>query len=219
MIPANEWWQIIQHYAAAVFPAQIILYVLALIMIFLVVKHPGERTTKIIKGYFILVFGWIAIVFFTLLGKDLPMHNMQTFLFASITLFFLLDLFSGTTQFRIPRKKRQRQTWIAAMVLVILAYPLVGFLLGRPTTAWIIPGTFPCPSTALALLFLSTSFPKKRRWIYIVNLALLLIWAIPFPIMIQIPKFGVSEDAIMLASGIYAIIIFVLTWQRQQQKA
>lgn len=68
MIPANEWWQIIQQYAAAIFPAQIIFYVLALIMVFQAVKHPGDRTTKLIKGYFILVFGWIAIVFFTLLS-------------------------------------------------------------------------------------------------------------------------------------------------------
>ena len=218
MIPANEWWQIIQHYAASVFPAQIVFYGLALLMVFLLVKMPGETTNKIIKGYFALVFGWIAIVFFTLLGKELPMHNMQTFLFASITLFFLIDLFIGTTQYQFPRKKRQRQTWIAAMILVMVGYPLVGMLLGREATGWIIPGSFPCPSTALALLFMSTTLPQKRRWVYFVNLMLLLIWAIPFPLMIQIPIFGVYEDAIMFASGIYAMLILVLTWRRRRGK-
>jgi len=43
---------------------------------------------------------------------------------------------------------------------------------------------------------------------------LLLFWAIPFPILIQIPKFGVLEDGIMLLVGVSSFIIFVHNWKK-----
>jgi len=36
-----------------------------------------------------------------------------------------------------------------------------------------------------------------------------LLWAIPFPIMIQIPQFGVYEDSIMLLSGLYTLGLWI----------
>jgi LPXTG-motif cell wall-anchored protein len=38
---------------------------------------------------------------------------------------------------------------------------------------------------------------------------LLLVWAIPFPIAIQIPIFGVYEDSIMLFMGLTSLAIWV----------
>jgi hypothetical protein len=56
-----------------------------------------------------------------------------------------------------------------------LTYPLVGLLAGRPPSGWIIPGAFPCPTTALALVFMATVIPLKRRWLCLVSLDLLLL--------------------------------------------
>jgi hypothetical protein len=44
---------------------------------------------------------------------------------------------------------------------------------------------------------------------------LLALWAIPFPLFIQIPKFGVYEDAIMLVLGIYALVMLVVHWREE----
>jgi hypothetical protein len=84
---------------------------------------------------------------------------------------------------------------------------------------WIVPGTFPCPTTALALLFISSAIPRKNRWLYAVLLGLLLIWAIPFPIMIQIPKFGVYEDSIMLTAGLYNIFLMLLRLKKRKARS
>jgi hypothetical protein len=71
------------------------------------------------------------------------------------------------------------------------------------------PGTLPCPTTALALVLLTTALPGVDKIIYFI----LLFWAIPFPPFIQIPKYGVYEDGIMLGVGIYGLIMLVTNWR------
>jgi len=75
----------------------------------------------------------------------------------------------------------------------------------------IIAGTFPCPTTALALVLLTTALPRVDKIIYII----LLFWAIPFPPFIQIPKYGVYEDTIMFAIGIYSLVMLLKNWKEK----
>jgi len=211
MIPANEWWMVLQNYNQTIFPSQILFYLLAIGTLFVSFWQSDKIANRLIKGFFVLAFGWIGIVFFLLLGQKLPAHNAQAFLFLSLSALFALDLFTNTSQFKIPPSGWRRIVTIIGFSLV-LVYPLVSILLGRPSARWIIPGTFPCPTTALALVFMATTLPTKRRWLYLTTLCLLLIWAIPFPIMIQIPQFGVYEDGIMLTAGIYSLMMFLINW-------
>jgi hypothetical protein len=41
---------------------------------------------------------------------------------------------------------------------------------------------------------------------------LLLFWAIPFAPLIQIPRYGVYEDTIMLTAGICSLVMLVRNW-------
>jgi len=209
MIPANEWWAVLQHYNETIFPAQIVLYLLAAGMVGIFIWKPGEIASRLAKGFFALAFGWIGLVFFLALGQDLPAHNAQAFLFLSLAGLFSLDLLTNTSLFRMPDDGWRKTATLIGFGLA-LAYPLVGLLAGRPPSGWIIPGAFPCPTTALALVFMATTFPPKRRWLYLLTLGLLLLWAIPFPILIQIPKFGAYEDGIMVALGVYALVSSLL---------
>ena len=98
---------------------------------------------------------------------------------------------------------------------MIFAYPAISLALGHST---IVPGSFPCPTTALALLMLTFALPRADKVAY----GLLLLWAVPLPPFIQIPKYGVYEDAIMLGVGIYAAVMLMLRWSEQapsRQKA
>jgi hypothetical protein len=213
MIPANEWWSVIQNYNLTVFPAQIVFYVLATISL-LIFIYRGERlANRTLKVFFILAFSWIGGVFFLQLGQDLPAHNVQSTLFLSLAGLFALDLITNTTQFKLPRSGWRQIATMLDLVAIMLGYPLVGILQRHPVSKLIIPGTFPCPTTALALVFMATTFPSKRLWLYLITLSLLLIWAIPFPIMIQIPKFGAYEDGIMLAIGLYSLLMLVINWK------
>jgi len=42
------------------------------------------------------------------------------------------------------------------------------------------------------------------------------MWAVRFPILIQIPKFGCYEDAIMLSIGIYGLIMLIVSLMRKK---
>ena len=82
-------------------------------------------------------------------------------------------------------------------------------LLGHYYPKMVILGTFPCPTTAFALALLAAAIPKVDKKVYI----LLLFWAIPLPMFVQIPRFGVYEDSIMLVIGIYSLIMLVKNWK------
>jgi hypothetical protein len=62
---------------------------------------------------------------------------------------------------------------------------------------------------ALSLLLLTTALPQVDRVIYI----LLLICAIPFTPFVQIARYGVYEDTILFATGIYSLVLLVRTWK------
>jgi hypothetical protein len=208
MITANDWWSILQHYNVTVFPAQIVLYVLALAAVGSLILLPEGTANRIIKAYFVGAFGWIAVVFFLTLGHDLPAYQAQTVEFVTLTGLFLTMLFTGDVTFRLPDSDWRRAATLGGFGLV-LAYPLYGLLMGHPVSKLIVPGSFPCPTTALALVCFSTALPEKRRWLYFATLFFLLLWAIPFPLLIQIPKFGAYEDAIMVLMGVYALGVIV----------
>ena len=89
-----------------------------------------------------------------------------------------------------------------AVLLVINAYPLWGLLIGHPADKLIYPGSFPCPTTALALALIIFAREKRNPLLYL----LLLIWAIPFPPTVQMPKYGAHEDLIMFLTGIAALV-------------
>jgi hypothetical protein len=56
---------------------------------------------------------------------------------------------------------------------------------------------------------LSIALPRVDKTAYF----LLLVWAIPFPLFIQIPRYGVYEDAIMFLSGLYSLTMLVKYWR------
>ena len=207
MIPAENWWASLEVYSLSIFPMQIVMYVLAAILTMLFFARPGTTTNRIIKAYLAFACAWIGIVFFLILGRDLPAHSAQAFLFLSIAVLFTADLFMGKIEFRVPETKWHLHTTIFWFVMAFL-YPAVGMLVGHTYPRMIILGTFPCPTVAFALVLMTTALPKVTRLVYF----LLLLWAIPFPIFFQIPQFGVYEDSIMLVIGIYSFIMLVKNW-------
>ena len=70
------------------------------------------------------------------------------------------------------------------------------------------PGTFPCPTVALGLLLLTMALPQVDKVIYI----LLLICAIPFT-PVYIARYGVYEDTILFATGLYSLVLLARYWK------
>jgi len=132
------------------------------------------------------------------------------FLFIVVSVLFVVDLFRKKMLFSFPNAAWRKYVTLGLMLLVF-CYPLFGIAFGRSYLSLITPGTFPCPTTALALVLLTTTLPRVDKVIYII----LLFWAIPFPPLIQIPKYGVYEDTIMFAIGIYSLVVMVQNWKEK----
>lgn len=213
MITAENWWEIIKNYNNTIFPTQIILHLVAIIIVLVFFIKPQKEMSLILKGYLTFSFAWIGIVFFLILGNGLDSYIFSALLFISIAVFFCIDIFRKKFEFQIPEIRWQRYL-MGILLLTTIFYPLAGFLIGHIYPSAIFLGTFPCSTTALALILLSFSVPNVDIKPYI----LLLIWAIPFPILIQIPKFGVYEDSIMLISGLFAIGFLIKNWKLLSKK-
>ena len=67
MLSAEQWWKIISAYGAAVWPAQAIFFVVAVLLVLLVYLKPGRAVDTLIRLYLTLSLGWIGIVFFMIL--------------------------------------------------------------------------------------------------------------------------------------------------------
>lgn len=215
MIDKEIWWGIIRAYGENIFPLQIITVITAAIIVWLLIKWPGNRTNIIIKTYFSSCFTLIGVVFFLMHGGIFPgiQEYMQAGLFITMAVLFGADIFSKKMDFKLP-ENRWHKIVMFLLLSAVFVYPLVGILAGHYFPGMIIVGTHPCPTAAFALVLLAAALPGTNKILYV----LLLIWSIPFPIIIQIPKFGVYEDSIMLACGIFALIMLVTTGNKKKKK-
>lgn len=200
-----------EAYGAKVWPAQAIFFVVAVALVLFLFVKPGKASNILMKLYLVFSFGWIGIVFFTIFGRGLAGDYGNYFfgsLFTVVAILFAVDLLRHRMQFFLPEANWQR--WLTIILTVIVfCYPLFSLAFGHHFPRIIMPGTLPCPTTALALVLLTTALPGVDKIIYFI----LLSWAIPFPPFIQIPKYGVYEDGIMLGVGIYGLIMLVTNWR------
>jgi hypothetical protein len=212
MISAEKWWSIIRAYGLKIWPAQIVFYIVAMLLIGWLLFKPGHIQNLFTKLYLSIAFAWNGIVFFLILAKDITGDSYGNYFFGSIfiivSMLLVVDLFRNKMRFFLPAGGWHMYATLALMILVF-CYPLFGITFGHRLESLITPGTFPCPTTALGLLVLTTALPRVDKIAYI----LLLFWAIPFPPFIQIPKYGVYEDAIMFTIGVYSLILLLRYWK------
>lgn len=212
MIAAEEWWRIVEAYGARIWPAQIVFYLAALLLAGWFFLSPGRLQSWFAKLYLSVAFAWNGLVFFLSLARGITGGSYGNYFFGAwfliVALLFAVDLFRQKMQFSLPAVG-WRRTVTGLLMALALCYPLVGLALGHRYTSLIMPGTMPCPTTTFALVLLTTALPQVDRVAYI----LLLLWAIPFPPLIQIPKYGVYEDGIEWIVGVYSLVMLCASWK------
>lgn len=212
MIPKDEFWHVMEAYGAGISPVQIIFYVAAILCVGWVFLKPGKIQSLYAKLYLAISFAWTSIAFYVILARDMAGDSYGNYVFGTVFIvvsaLFTVDLFYQRMHFSLPAARWQKVTTLTLTALVF-CYPLFGIVFGHRFPSLIMPGTFPCPTVALGLLLLTTALPQVDRIIYI----LLLICAIPFTPFVQIARYGVYEDTILFATGIYSLILLVRYWK------
>ena len=204
MLSSEKWWGVISNYNLRIFPIQLIVMCAGVALTLYLIFRPGKAANALIKGYMGICNVWIGLVFFIILGRDFPtpLRQVQGALYILVGLLFLVDIFTRKTEFHFPGKRTVRIVTLI-MLLTVLLYPAVGLILGRSYDQLIFPGTLPCATSAFALVLLTTWVRRPNKLIYV----LLLVWAILFPPLIQLPKYHVYEDTIMFLIGLYALVV------------
>lgn len=212
MLSAQAWWRIIEAYGAQIWPAQLVMWAVAVALALFLFIRPGKTSNALMKLYLTVTFAWIGIGFFVVLGKGLFGNYVFGALFTIVSILFAVDLYRQRLQFSLPEKGWQKTL---TLVLLLVVLPLVSLMFGHSYPKLIALGTFPCPTTALALLLLTTALPTVNWIMY----GILLFWAIPFPPLIQIPQYGVYEDSIMFLIGIYSLVMLAAHWKKPSHRA
>jgi hypothetical protein len=208
MISKEEFWITMEAYGARIWPLQIIFYVAAILCVGWLFLKPGRLQDLFTKLYLSIAFAWTGIMFYMILAKDMAGGSYGNyffgFVFITVAALFVVDLFRQRMRFFLPTVGWRKYATLTLMLLVF-CYPLLGIAFGHGFTSLVMPGTFPCPTTALGLLLLTTALPQVDRIIYIV----LLFCAIPFTPFVQIARYGVYEDVILFTSGIYGLVLLL----------
>jgi hypothetical protein len=207
MINAETWWNIIARYNNDIFPIQIIIMALGIVLTCFLFFKPGIKINIMMKAYLSFTFAWSGIVFFLIFGRELPGIFLGVPLFLLVAILFALDIFINKTKFKISELKWQRYLTLF-FVFISFLYPFIGFVFGHYYPRSCILGAAPCPTTSFALALLASSLPEVDKKVYI----LLLVWALP-----AVGKcFGaldLYEDCILFWVGIYALIMLIKNWK------
>ncbi len=216
MLSSEQWWNVISNYNQSIFPMQWVVMLVGVIATLYLIYGSEVRANVAMKVYLSFCNLWIGSVFFMVLAKGFPspQKQIQGALFIIIGILFAIDIFTNKMHLTIPKSGFKRRITIL-LLLIIALYPMVGMISGHSFDKLIYPGTLPCPTTAFALVLLIGSLPKINKIVY----SLLLVWAIPFPPLIQIPKYHVYEDSIMFLIGVYALIALILSIKKSRKKA
>lgn len=203
----EQFFEIIEKYNLAVFPAQLIVILLGILAV--IFLHSNKKSkNKFIGGFLGILWIWIGIayhfVFFTEINKAAYVFGG---LFVLQGLFFLFETFSRKKlEFGFSGKFMD---YIAYFFLIfgIVIYPTLLFLLENSLEKTITIG-LPCPSTILTFGFLMLTSSKLSKYLLIIPT----LWTI-IGTGAAI-NFGVYPDYLMPISALTAIIYLLVRKKR-----
>jgi len=208
MVTVEEWLSVLEAYSITIWPAQIFFYIAAILITGWFLLKPAKILNVILKLYFVVVFAWNGVMWYFILAKDIAGESYGNYFFGSIfilvSILFAVDIFRQKMLFIFPTGGWQRYATLTLLILVF-SYPIIGAVWGHDSSRLIYPGTYPCPTTALGIVLLTTAIQQVNKTIFF----LLLFLAVPFTPFVQIFKYGVYEDIILFASGVYGLILYM----------
>lgn len=205
---AEDFLRVFASYNTAVFPLQILFYLLAICCLILVIK-PYNQAGRLISA--ILAFLWLwtglvyHIIFFSAINK--AAYGFGAVFIVQSLLFFYYGVFKNDFEFVWKKGVIGILAW-GIILYSLLIYPLLGFIFGhgyprQPTFG------LPCPTTIFTFGILIFTLDRLRWWQYVIPL----LWAaLGFTAAI---KLGIAEDTGLLVSGFLFLGIIIRTGRQR----
>ncbi|MGB3078824.1 MAG: DUF6064 family protein [Saprospiraceae bacterium] len=199
----DQFLDVFKNYNEAIWPMQVIFYLMGLVVIYLVFK-PGSKAQKIINIVLAFLWLWMGIVYHLMFFTAI---NKAAYLFGGIFILQgVLILFYGVFQNKLSFKFRSGLYGVTGIVLILFAlifYPVLGYFLGHlyPSSP-----TFglPCPTTIFTFGLLLLTDKKCPVAIMIIPF----IWSV-IGFMAAF-NFGIVEDTGLLVSGLVTLPMLII---------
>jgi hypothetical protein len=200
----EQFLEVFKNYNLAIWPIQIIAYVIGAIALILAVKKTGQ-SDRIISGILSVFWLWMGIVYHIMYFSPI---NKPAYVFGAIFIIQgILFAIVGGIRGRISFHLNSNIHSIVGGVFILYAmvvYPIIGYLLGHgyPNSPGF--GVAPCPTTIFTFGLLLWTDKRFLKYLLIIPL----IWsAIGFSAAL---KLGIREDIGLLVAGVVgtSMIIF-----------
>lgn len=200
---AEQFLEIFKTYNQAVWPMQIVFYLLGIVAIYLTFK-PTPKSHKVISGVLFFFWLWMGVVyhliFFTTINKAAYLFG-AVFILQSM-LFLAYGVFQSKLSFAF-RYDRYGMVGIILIVFALIIYPVLGYSAGH---VYPYSPTFglPCPTTIFTFGLLLLCEKKCPLGILVIPF----VWSIiGFTAAFH---FGVVEDIGLLVAGVLTLILVIV---------
>jgi hypothetical protein len=199
----EEFLEVFRQYNMNVWPAQILIIILALAAVYFSIKKV-VYSDKIIASILCFFWLWMGIVYHLIYFSEI---NKAAAVFGALFIFQgLLFLYFGVIQSQLQFQLRMNVYGITGIILVsfaLLLYPALGYWLGHRYPSSPSFG-LPCPTTIFTFGILL--FSSKRLSILILLIPFL--WSlIGFSAAF---KLGMKEDLSLLFAGLVSMILILM---------
>ena len=193
----EQFLEIFKSYNQAVYPMQILFYLLAALVIFLSVRMI-TNASKIINSILAFLWLWMGIVYHLFYFSEI---NKAAYLFGSIFIIQgLLFLYQGVFNNKLSYKFTPGLFGGSGAFLVVFAlivYPIIGYTFGH-----IYPSSptfgLPCPTT----IFTFGIFLWSDKRVPVTILIIPFLWSLIG--FLAALKLGIFEDTGLLIAGLFA---------------
>lgn len=199
----EQFLEVFKEYNQAVFPMQIVFYLMSIVVIYLTVKS-SANSGKFVSGILAFFWLWMGIVyhifFFTAINKAAYFFG-AAFILQGV-LFLILGVFLNRFSFKI-RPCTYGITGIILILFALIVYPVLGYTAGHiypysPTFG------LPCPTTIFTFGLLLLNDKKCPVTILVIPF----LWSVAgFSAAFN---FGITEDTGLLVSGLITFAILIL---------
>ncbi len=198
----DQFLQVFREYNDAVFPAQILLNVLAVVAVVAACRG-GRGYSRVVAAILSVLWLWTGVVyhllFFTRINK--VAYSFAALCAVQAFVFFFAGVVRGEMLFRF----RLDKFGIAASSFLFYAlavYPLLGYVLGHSYPASPTFGA-PCPTTIFTFGVLLLTRGRLHFYVYVIPFVWSLIGATAAFLL------GVPEDLGLLAAGIVGTLLLI----------
>lgn len=186
---------VFERYNLAIWPMQVIAYLLGIAAVFLAVKRT-RYSSRVIAAILALYWLWTGIVFCLIYwGQSWGLaYAFGALCTVQGALFLAAAVFKPELSFGL-----QPDVYSIAGILFVayamVGYPIVGYLLGHGYPKWLPFGLVPCPTTVFTFGLLLWTDRRLPRYLLLIPL----LWAIGGFLPVSI---GILEDIGLIIAGL-----------------